>query len=51
MRVLSALRPVETELYQHTDELAGAFQKARDFARFIEQTEGTQQRLNFANYD
>lgn len=42
---------VEVELYQHTDELAGAFQKACDFARFIEQTEGTPQKLCFANYN
>ncbi|WP_141592257.1 DEAD/DEAH box helicase [Myxococcus sp. AB056] len=41
---------VEVELYQHTAELVGAFQKARDFARFIEQTEGTPQKLNFADY-
>ncbi|GMU00996.1 hypothetical protein KH5H1_51160 [Corallococcus caeni] len=33
----------EVELYQHTDELTDAFAKARDFARFIEQTEGTPQ--------
>ncbi|QSQ10770.1 helicase [Myxococcus landrumensis] len=39
---------VEVELYQHTEELVGAFQKARDFARFIEQTEGTPQKLCFA---
>ncbi|ABF86823.1 hypothetical protein MXAN_3179 [Myxococcus xanthus DK 1622] len=42
---------VEVELYQHTDELVGAFQKARDFARFIEQTEGTPQKQNFATHD
>ena len=41
---------VEVELYQHTDELIDAFRKARDFARFIEQTEGTPQKLCFANY-
>ena len=41
----------EVELYQHTDELIDAFRKARDFARFIEQTEGTPQKLCFANYD
>ncbi|RJS27861.1 hypothetical protein DRW03_00005 [Corallococcus sp. H22C18031201] len=37
---------VEVELYQHTDELVGAFEKARDFTRFIEQTEGTPQKPN-----
>ncbi|KFE67273.1 hypothetical protein DB31_8713 [Hyalangium minutum] len=42
---------VEVELYQHTDELIEAFRKARDFARFIEQTEGTPQKLCFASYD
>jgi len=41
----------EVELYQHTDELIDAFRKARDFARFIEQTEGTPQKLCFGNYD
>ncbi|AGC46591.1 hypothetical protein MYSTI_05311 [Myxococcus stipitatus DSM 14675] len=40
---------VEVELYQHTDELVGARQKALDFARFIEQMEGTPQKLGFAN--
>ncbi|CAM4358300.1 MULTISPECIES: hypothetical protein [Myxococcus] len=38
---------VVVELYQHTDEPVGAFQKARNFARFIEETEGTPQKLNF----
>ncbi|WP_328707282.1 P-loop NTPase family protein [Citreicoccus inhibens] len=38
---------VEVELYQHTDELVGAFKKARDFTRFIEQTERTPQKPNF----
>lgn len=33
------------EQNQHTDELIGAAQKARDFARVIEQTEGTPQNL------
>ncbi|MCP3099004.1 helicase [Myxococcus sp. K15C18031901] len=42
---------VEVELYQHTAELTGAFEKARDFARFIEQTEGTTQKLNLASYN
>ncbi|WP_233602333.1 hypothetical protein [Corallococcus sp. CA047B] len=42
---------VEVELYQHTDELVGAFHKARDFARFIEETEGTRQKLCFATYN
>lgn len=42
---------VEIELFQHTDELIEAFHKARDFAHFIEQTEGTPQKLCFANYD
>ncbi|NVJ08374.1 helicase [Myxococcus sp. AM001] len=42
---------VEVEMYQHTEELVGAFQKARDFALFIEQTEGTPQKLRFASYD
>jgi hypothetical protein len=41
----------EVELYQHTDELIDAFRKARDFSRFIEQTEGTPQKLCFASYD
>jgi|GEM_PF-3260868 len=36
---------VEVELYQHTDELIDAFRKARDFARFVEQTEGTPQKF------
>ncbi|RUO93093.1 hypothetical protein D7Y11_11445 [Corallococcus sp. AB018] len=40
----------EVELYQHTEELADAFRKARDFARFIEQVEGTPQKLCFASY-
>ncbi|WP_194858516.1 hypothetical protein [Myxococcus sp. AB056] len=42
---------VEVERYQHTDELVGAFQKARDFARFIEQTDGTPQKLCLASHD
>ncbi|NOK09602.1 hypothetical protein [Corallococcus exercitus] len=42
---------VEVELYQHTAELVGAFEKARDFARFIGETEGTPQKLCFANYN
>lgn len=42
---------VEVKLYQHTDELNDAFRKARDFARFVEQTEGTPQKLCFAAYD
>jgi hypothetical protein len=42
---------VEVDLYQHTDELIGAFRKARDFARFIEQTEGTPQKLCLATCD
>lgn len=41
---------VEVELYQHTDELLEAFRKARDFARSIEQTEGTPQKLCLASY-
>jgi len=40
---------VAVELYQRTAELIDAFRKARDFARVIEQTEGTPQKLCFAN--
>jgi len=42
---------VEVELYQHTPELIRSVRKAREFARFIEQTEGTPQKLCFAAYD
>ena len=41
----------EVELYQHTDELIDAFRQAREFASFIEETEGTRQKLSFASYD
>lgn len=42
---------IEAEVNQHTRELRDAFAKAREFARFIQQTDGQPQKLLFAAYD
>lgn len=42
---------VEVDIYQHTGDLEDAFTKARDYARFIQETDGQPQKLLFADYD
>ncbi len=42
---------VSLEIYQHTAEYRTAFAKAREYARFIFETDGAPQRLCFGTYD
>lgn len=50
-RAGSKFDEVEVDVYLHTRDLQDAFAKARDYARFIQTTEGNPQRLCFATYE
>lgn len=42
---------VTAEVYRHVDEMAEALEKARERARYIQETTGSRQKLLYATYD